>query len=95
VYLWWLGLLAVRQAAQTKGKLNLAALGATESAWLAWLAVCWVVLTVVQSLVTVMGNLGALPLTGVTWAFVSFGSWSLLGNALFLGLVMHRLETAE
>lgn len=95
VYLLWLGLLAVRQAAQTQGKLNLAAFGATESAWLAWLTVCWVVLTVVQTLVTVMGNLGALPLTGVTWAFVSFGSWSLLGNALFLGLVMHRLETAE
>lgn len=95
VYLLWLGLLAVRQAAQTQGRLNLAAGGATESAWLAWLGVCWVVLTVVQTLVTVMGNLGALPLTGVTWAFVSFGSWSLLGNALFLGLVMHRLETAE
>ncbi len=95
VYLLWLGLLAVRQAAQTQGRLNLNAFGATETAWLAWLAVCWVVLTVVQTLVTVMGNLGALPLTGVTWAFLSFGTWSLLGNAMFLGLVMHRLETIE
>lgn len=94
-YLVWLGLLAVRQAAQTRGTLNPGSPGATEAAWLAWLAVCWAVLTVVQTGVTVMGNLGALPLTGVTWPFVSFGSWSMLLNAFVLGLVMHRLETAE
>lgn len=85
----------MRHAAQTRGTLNTATPGATEAAWLAWLAVCWVVLTVVQTCVTVMGNLGTLPLTGVTWPFVSFGTWSMLVNAFVLGLVMHRLETAE
>ena len=94
-YITWLALLAVRHAAQTNGVLNLSKSGASESAWLAWLAVCWAVLTVTQTLVTVMGNLGVLPLTGVTWAFLSFGSWSLLGNTIFLGLVIHKLETAE
>ncbi|HLL19177.1 MAG TPA: FtsW/RodA/SpoVE family cell cycle protein, partial [Rubrivivax sp.] len=58
--------------------------------WLAWLGVCWAVLTIVQTVVTVAGNLGALPLTGVTWPFVSYGLWSLLRNTLILGLVMHR-----
>ena len=94
-YMLWLGLLAMRQAAQTQGTLNTETQGATEAAWLAWLAVCWVVLTVVQTCVTVMGNLGTLPLTGVTWPFVSFGTWSMMVNAFVLGLVMHRLETAE
>ncbi|MDP9932879.1 FtsW/RodA/SpoVE family cell cycle protein [Variovorax paradoxus] len=94
-YLLWLGLLAVRQAAQTRGRLNPGTSGASQSAWLAWLCVCWAVLTMVQTLVTVAGNLGALPLTGVTWPFVSFGLWSLLRNTLVLGLVMNRPEIAE
>jgi cell division protein FtsW (lipid II flippase) len=92
VYLLWLGWLAMRQAASTQGRLNLAQPGASESAWLAWLAVCWVGLTVVQTLVTVAGNLGALPLTGVTWPFVSYGLWSMLRNAAVLGMVMHHTQ---
>ena len=94
-YLLWLGLLAVRQAALTGGRLSPGTTGASQSAWLAWLCVCWAVLTIVQTMVTVAGNLGALPLTGVTWPFVSFGLWSLLHNTLVLGLVMHRPEIAE
>lgn len=92
VYLLWMGWLAARQAAQTDGLLQPARPGATEAGWLAWLAVCWAVMVVVQTLVTVLGNLGALPLTGVTWPFVSWGTWSLLMNTAVLGLVMHRLE---
>ena len=91
----WLAVLAVRQAAQTRGTLAVATAGASQSAWLAWLGVCWAVLTIVQTLVTAAGNLGALPLTGVTWPFVSFGLWSLLRNSLILGLVMNRPETPE
>ena len=34
------------------------------------------------------GNLGWLPLTGITFPFASFGAWSLLANTLFLGLAM-------
>ena len=94
-YLLWIGLLAVRQAAQTRGCLSPGTIGASQSAWLAWLCVCWAVLTMVQTMVTVAGNLGALPLTGVTWPFVSFGLWSLLRNTLVLGLVMNRPEIAE
>ena len=94
-YLLWLGLLAVRQAALTGGRLSPGTAGASQSAWLAWLCVCWAVLTIVQTMVTVAGNLGALPLTGVTWPFISFGLWSLLHNTLVLGLVMHRPEIAE
>ena len=94
-YLLWLGTLAVRQAAQTGGRLNPGTAGASQSAWLAWLCVCWAVLTMVQTMVTVAGNLGALPLTGVTWPFISFGLWSLLRNTLVLGLVLNRSEIAE
>ena len=91
----WQAVLAVRQAAQTRGTLAVATVGTSQSAWLAWLGVCWAVLTIVQTLVTAAGNLGALPLTGVTWPFVSFGLWSLLRNSLILGLVMNRPETPE
>jgi len=90
VFLLWLAWLAVRQAANTSGTLALSTPGAAQAAWLAWLGVCWAVLTIVQTVVTVAGNLGALPLTGVTWPFVSYGLWSLLRNTLILGLVMHR-----
>lgn len=94
VFLLWLAWQAVRQAANTPGTLALSTPGAPQAAWLAWLGVCWAVLTIVQTVVTVAGNLGALPLTGVTWPFVSYGLWSLLRNTLVLGLVMHRPQTA-
>lgn len=95
VYLRWLSILAVRQAALTSGTLDAAQPHAPESTWLAWLAVSWAVLTVMQTLVTVAGNLGALPLTGVTWPLVSFGTWSTIGTVGFLGLVMHRMESTR
>lgn len=95
VYLVWLSALAARQAALTRGTLDTAQPHVGESAWLAWVAVCWVVLTVIQALVTVAGNLGALPLTGVTWPLLSFGTWSTLGAAGFLGLIMHRMEASS
>lgn len=90
VFLLWLAWQAVRQAAHTTGTLAVSTPGAAQAAWLAWLGVCWAVLTIVQTVITVAGNLGALPLTGVTWPFVSYGLWSLLRNTLLLGLVMHR-----
>lgn len=39
--------------------------------------------------VTVAGNLRILPLTGVTYPFMSYGKWSLYVNALFLGLCLN------
>jgi cell division protein FtsW (lipid II flippase) len=58
-------------------------------ALLSWIAVAWVVLTSCQLAVTVAGNLAVLPLTGVTFPFVSFGMTSLLVNMSFLGLCLN------
>ena len=60
-----------------------------EQALLSWIAVTWVVLALCQLAVTVAGNLAVLPLTGVTFPFVSFGMTSLLVNMAMLGLVLH------
>jgi cell division protein FtsW (lipid II flippase) len=58
-------------------------------ALLSWIAVAWVVLTSCQLAVTVAGNLAVLPLTGVTFPFVSFGMTSLLVNMTFLALCLN------
>jgi len=60
-----------------------------DQALLSWLAVTWVVLTLCQLAVTVAGNLAVLPLTGVTFPFVSFGMTSLVGNMALLGLAIN------
>jgi cell division protein FtsW (lipid II flippase) len=58
-------------------------------ALLSWISVAWVVLTSCQLAVTVAGNLAVLPLTGVTFPFVSFGMTSLLVNMAFLALCLN------
>jgi cell division protein FtsW (lipid II flippase) len=58
-------------------------------ALLSWLGVAWVALTFCQLAVTVAGNLAVLPLTGVTFPFVSFGMTSLLVNLAFLALCIN------
>ncbi len=58
-------------------------------ALLSWVAVAWVVLSLCQLAVTVAGNLAVLPLTGVTFPFVSFGMTSLLVNLAFLALCIN------
>jgi len=60
-----------------------------DQAFLSWLAVAWVVLALCQLAVTVAGNLAVLPLTGVTFPFVSFGMTSLLVNMVLLSLCLH------
>ena len=57
-----------------------------EQALLSWLAVTWMVLAMCQLAVTVAGNLAVIPLTGVTFPFVSFGMTSLAVNMAMLGL---------
>ncbi|MEO5843552.1 MAG: FtsW/RodA/SpoVE family cell cycle protein, partial [Caldimonas sp.] len=64
-------------------------LGHDGQALLSWMAVAWVVLTSCQLAVTVAGNLAVLPLTGVTFPFVSFGMTSLLVNTAFLALCLN------
>ena len=94
-YLLWIGTLAVQQASRSTGALSEPGPGGAARAWLAWLCVCWAVLVIVQTSVTVAGNLGVLPLTGVTWPFVSFGLWSMLHHVLVLGLVLHRWDAGS
>jgi len=60
-----------------------------EQALLSWLAVTWVVLSLCQLTVTVAGNLAVIPLTGVTFPFVSFGMTSLFVNVAMLGLCLN------
>jgi cell division protein FtsW (lipid II flippase) len=60
-----------------------------EQALLSWVAVCWVVLALCQLSITVAGNLAVLPLTGVTFPFVSFGMTSLVANMAMLGLAIN------
>ena len=60
-----------------------------DQAFLSWLSVTWVVLALCQLAVTVAGNLAVLPLTGVTFPFVSFGMTSLLVNMALLALCLH------
>ena len=64
-------------------------LGNDGQALLSWMAVGWVVLCLCQLAVTVAGNLAVLPLTGVTFPFVSFGMTSLIVNLAFLALCLN------
>jgi cell division protein FtsW (lipid II flippase) len=60
-----------------------------DQALLSWVGVTWVVLALCQLAVTVAGNLAVLPLTGVTFPFVSFGMTSLVANMALLGLCIN------
>jgi cell division protein FtsW (lipid II flippase) len=60
-----------------------------EQALLSWLALSWVVISLCQLAVTVAGNLAVIPLTGVTFPFVSFGMTSLVVNTAFLALAIN------
>ena len=48
----------------------------------------WVVLALCQLAVTVAGNLAVIPLTGVTFPFVSFGKTSLVLDMAMLALAI-------
>jgi cell division protein FtsW (lipid II flippase) len=89
----WLHRLIRHHGRVTRGEPRLvgagAQLGHDGQALLSWIAVAWVVLTSCQLAVTVAGNLAVLPLTGVTFPFVSFGMTSLLVNIAFLALCLN------
>jgi cell division protein FtsW (lipid II flippase) len=84
----WLVRLVIHHSRATRGVVELGSAAATQQAWLSWIAVCWVGLTLAQLAITVAGNLGWLPLTGITFPFASFGAWSLLANTFFLSLAI-------
>ena len=48
-----------------------------------------------QLAVTVAGNLAVIPLTGVTFPFVSFGMASLVANSAMLGLAASVTEARD
>src|SRR3984893_1827576 len=60
-----------------------------HQAFVSSLCVAWVVLALCQLAVTVAGNLAMIPLTGVTFPFVSFGMTSLVVNMAMLGLAVN------
>jgi hypothetical protein len=86
----WLHRLIARHALVTRGEPCLVRAGgrfvADPQAFLSWLGVAWVVLSLCQLAVTVAGNLAVLPLTGVTFPFVSFGMTSLVVNCALFAL---------
>jgi cell division protein FtsW (lipid II flippase) len=84
----WLVRVVIHHGRATRGIVRLDSAAATQQAWLSWIAVCWVGLTLAQLAITVSGNLGWLPLTGITFPFASFGAWSLLVNTFFLSLAI-------
>ena len=88
----WLHRLVRHHGRVTGGEPRLVASGGRLApdgqALLSWIAVAWVVLTLCQLAVTVAGNLAVLPLTGVTFPFVSYGMTSLVVNLGFLALTL-------
>ena len=89
----WLHRLIRHHGRVTGGEPRLVARGGRllpdGQALLSWIAVGWVVLTLCQLAVTVAGNLAVLPLTGVTFPFVSYGMTSLVVNLAFLALCLN------
>jgi cell division protein FtsW (lipid II flippase) len=89
----WLHRLVRHHGRVTRGEPRWVAQGARRvpdvQALLSWLGVAWVVLTSCQLAVTIAGNVAVLPLTGVTFPFVSFGMTSLVLNLAFLALVIN------
>ena len=90
---WWLHRLVRHHGRVTRGEPRWVVQGSRRvpevQALLSWLGVAWVVLTSCQLAVTIAGNVAVLPLTGVTFPFVSFGMTSLVLNLAFLALVLN------
>lgn len=91
---WWLHRAVRAHGRVTRGEPRLVGMAASGSlasddqAFVSWLCVAWAVLTTTQLAVTVAGNLAVLPLTGVTFPFVSYGMTSLVVNTAFLALCL-------
>jgi cell division protein FtsW (lipid II flippase) len=89
----WLHRLVRHHGRITRGEPRFVArsgrVGVDAQGFLSWVALGWVVLTLCQLAVTVAGNLAVLPLTGVTFPFVSFGMTSLVVNMAFLALALN------
>lgn len=80
VYFIWLHTLLRNAAAGLKNSI------ACQDRFLAWVMVLGLVMMEVQALITITGNFGLFPLSGITLPFVSFGGWSLMLCTLILAL---------
>lgn len=58
--------------------------------FIAWSGLVWAVVTITQMLLTSAGNLGVLPLTGITFPFVSYGGSSLWSASFLLAMIINR-----
>ena len=89
----WLHRLIAHHTRVTRGEPRFVAasgrMGNDEQGFVSWIALTWVVLTLCQLAVTVAGNLAVIPLTGVTFPFVSFGMTSLVVNAAMLAMCLN------
>jgi hypothetical protein len=89
----WLHRLIARHGRVTRGEPRLIMVKGRivndDQALLSWVGLTWVVLVLCQLAVTAAGNLAVLPLTGVTFPFVSFGMTSLVVNMALLGLCIN------
>ena len=95
----WLHALIRSHGPATRGEPRFVRIGGRirndHQAFLSWLCVAWVVLALCQLAVTVAGNLAVIPLTGVTFPFVSFGLTSLVVNMSMLGLAVNLNAQGE
>lgn len=98
----WLNEIIRGHAKATRGEPRLVRIAGRmnndEQAFVSWICVTWVVLALCQLAVTVAGNLAVIPLTGVTFPFVSFGKTSLVLDMAMLALaidVNRRYEGAH
>jgi cell division protein FtsW (lipid II flippase) len=90
--IYWLTHLLKYHGKASSGRPDHASRNIGAQGWNSWIALCWAGLLLAQMAVTVSGNLGWLPLSGVTFPFVSFGAWSLLTNSFFLALAINLLS---
>jgi len=92
--LWCFRIMSIAARASIDGTTPLALLQLSKavSALRAHLLFITALLILLQTWVTVSGNLGWLPLTGVTWPLVSFGKSSLWFTSVFLGAWGFRRE---
>jgi cell division protein FtsW (lipid II flippase) len=88
----WLYQSVFRHGAASRGEPRLVRIDGRmrndEQSLVSWICVAWVMLALCQLAVTVAGNLAVIPLTGVTFPFVSFGMTSLLANMAMLALAI-------
>lgn len=85
----WLARFILYQGRVSSGRADFSDASRNAQAWTAWVVLIWAGLVLAQLAVTVAGNLGWLPLSGVTLPFISFGVWSLVTNCFFLGLALN------